>query len=169
MDAYFALVTVLVSGLFGLLVAWVTGRMAHRREVALSSRLIARDRIDLKRNVFSRQLSVLEKSIRLTNRLENYSVLDEELSFVNAQLLLIGNMTIVTQSERVGDLLYEWSTEVRKGSPLRGPDSTIAVFNPMQKTHQVNATEIFPKLNQAILELAALMRTELETDQATSK
>lgn len=163
MNGYFSLATVFVSGAFALVVAMATAHLTARREVWQSKRIFEKERYEEFRDLFSRQLAIFEKAIRLTHRLEDYTVLNDEMALANAQLLLIGKLPIIKQSEKVSDLLYEWSMEFRSGSHFQSSESKVAVFTPSQKTHQENATAIYPKLNHGILDLAALMRKELES------
>lgn len=162
MNGYFSLATVFVSGAFALVVAMATAHLTARREAWQSKRIFEKERYDEFRDLFSRQLAIFEKAIRLTHRLEDYSVLNDEMVLANAQLLLTGKLPIIKQSEKVGDLLHEWSTEYRSGSHFQSRESKVAHFTPSQKSHHENAMAVYPKLNQEILDLAALMRKELE-------
>lgn len=161
MNEYMPLVTVFVSGFFGLVVALATTYVAHlienRRHVR-DSRRRRRDEIEA---LYVDTLATLEKAMRETTKLDDYSESLEAFPRVNARLMLTSTPEIIDQYAIVGHCLYEWSTEYRKGSPKRINDTGAALVSSDMLPHSDKAKDLYPKLNAAVVELSQLMTAHI--------
>ena len=163
MEYYFPLITVFLSGLFALLVAVVTTLLATRKDTRTYRRERDRRRYENTEALYVDTIAILEKCIRDTERLEDYSELSDELPRLNARLELASTREIVGQYEVVGDVMSEWSTEYRRGAPKRVGDTGMAIISSHDPPHQTKAKGVYPKLNAEIVKLANLMKEHLKS------
>ena len=163
MNAYLSLITVVVSGAFGLLVAVVTTWMTSYRESRKYVRDRARERFETIKSLYAKYLALLEKGIRCTEELGDYSELTNDLSLLNAQMLLTASKEVGAQSEACGDLLYHWSTEYRRGSPKKLGDIGVSIVASGDSEHFQKAKELRPKLMAELTKLIDLMKVHLRS------
>lgn len=161
MTTYEQLITVFVSGLFALAVAAVTGWLSSFRESQSYARDRARARFDAIKALYANHLAYLEKCIRYTERLGDYSELDD-LAIVNAQLLLSASPEVIEQSERCSDLLYHWSTEFRRGSPKKLGDTGLSTVSSGDSEHREQAKLLRPNLDAQLTQLLKAMQAHLQ-------
>jgi hypothetical protein len=163
MEEYLPLVTIFVSGLFGLVVAAVTSVLSNRREASGYLRTRRRERYERTLALYVDIIANLERCIRVTERIREYSVIVEELPKLNAQLRLLSTEAINQQSDKVGDLMYQWSSEYRKGMPKPISDTGMAMMSSHDGPHLEKAKELFPGLSDEIQKLISLMRSHIES------
>jgi len=162
LSTYLSLITVFVSGLFALAVAVVAAWLSSFRDTSSYARDRAREHFDAIKAVYANHLAHLEKSMRYTERLGDYTELDD-LAIVNAQLLLSGSPDVIEQSERCSDLLYRWSTEFRRGSPKKLGDSGLSMVASGDSEHRAEAKALRPKLDAELTKLLKLMKEHLQS------
>jgi hypothetical protein len=164
MKHYVPLVTVFVSGLFGLAVAVVTLLLASRKEEAARRRQAAREAYEELKVVYADALACLEKCIREVSGQGTFPGLQESLAINSARVALVAPEDIVAQSHRVSDLVHEWSVEYRRGQPKPiGPKELNATLISSTDTrHREKASELYPQLMAACTDFANLMRSHLE-------
>lgn len=155
------MITVFVSGLFALAVAFVTSRLANSRDSGNFARELARQRSDAVRTVYANYLAYLEKCMRWTERRADYSELDD-LVVVSAQVLLSGSPAVIEQTEYCGNLLYQWSTEYRRGAPKQIGDTGLSMIAGGDSEHTQKARELRPKLDSEVTKLLNLMKSHLK-------
>jgi len=166
MDKYVPLLTIFVSGLFGLLVAAVTSVLSSRREAGGYLRTRRRERYERTLALYVDAIASIEKSMRVTQQVQDYSELIEELPKLNAQLRLLSTEAIIQQCEKVSDLLYQWSSEYRKGMPKPIRNTGMAILSSHDGPHLEKAKEVFPGLSGEMMTLIRLMRSHIESIQA---
>jgi hypothetical protein len=156
------LLTVFLSGLFGLAVAVVTFSLSTRRERTQQRRTADRVRFEKIEALYIDTIAGLEKLMRYTERMMDYSTAFDEMAHVNARLKLSAPPKILEQTDVISDLMYAWSTEYRRGQPQRmGGDLPFSMISSDQAPHREKAKELFPQLSQAVLSLVELMKNHL--------
>lgn len=155
------LITVFISGVFGLIVAIVTWKLANHRE----NRKFKYEQNILdykeKKDLYVRLLATLDKSIRITRRDENFSNQHEELSLISAQIRILGSERINNKLYEVSDLLFEWSTEYKRGLPKKLGNTDLRMISTQDSPHIKKAEELYPSLAKQMVELAKLIEKEL--------
>jgi len=115
MNEILPLITVFLSGLFGLLVAIVTWTLAIRKDKSkFNQELLYRYYKD-KENFYVSILANLDKTIRFTKARKDYSELFDELTKNSAKTNLYGTKAINDKLLEVSEKLFEWSTEYKRG------------------------------------------------------
>lgn len=160
MDQY---LTALIGGAFGLAVAVATWSLAMLRERHVFARTQATDRRNKLESLYADEIALMEKAIRLTLQGGEYSTMYDDLSRTGARLRLLSTPAIVQRWESAGDLLYEWSSAHRAGSPKKLGDTGFVVIASGDSEHTKRAKEIYPKVNDALVELIDAMRKHLES------
>lgn len=163
MNAYFPLITVLISGLFGLVVAVVTSLLANRREVHTYRRQSAQEAYEEVKATYCDSLACLEKCVRSVARGAEFPALEAELATSSARLQLIATEEILEQNVKVSDLMYDWSTEYRLGEPKKIAGTDASIISSQDGPHQEKAKALYPDLMKACTDLANLMRDNLQS------
>ena len=162
MSQWVPLATVLVSGLFSIVVVITTAWLTSRRGKNEYERDRKRERYEEAKDLYVKKLSQLEDVVRLTEQLKSHSDYEKELPIVNAQMLLIAPQNIINRSEHVSDLLYQWSSEYKAGSPKRIGNSNRAIISSSDKPHSDKAEALYPLLNNEIIKLRDQMKEHLD-------
>jgi hypothetical protein len=155
--------TALIGGAFGLLVALITWMLAMLRERHVHERNTASDRRNKLEALYADEIALLERAIRLTLNGSDYTPLYDELSKTGARLRLLSTPAIVLQWQAAGHLLYEWSSAYRAGSPKQLGDTGFMMISSGDSEHSARAKEVYPKLNDALVQLIDEMRKHLES------
>ncbi len=163
MDAYLPLVTVIASGLFGLLVAVVTLALNGYKDSRAETRKLERDQRTKLEELYADHIALIEKCLRCTESRDAYSNLYDELARTNARMRLLSVPDVLDQSSLASDLLYQWSSEHRAGIPKPVGESGMAIISSHDTPHQKNAKEIYPKLQDQINEMIESMQQHLES------
>jgi hypothetical protein len=161
MGEYLTLITVMVSGLFGLLVAVATSILANRREVITHRRHNAKETYEEVKATYCDSLASLEKCIRYITRDSEFPNLEAELASSSAMLQLIATEPILEQNVKVSDLMHAWSTEFIRGEPKKFAGSNTVTISSQDKPHRERAKALYPELTNACTDLANLMRDHL--------
>ena len=168
MEVWLPLVTVFVSGFFGLIVAVATTNLANRQSNDSYQRELAQKKYENVRAVYVKAVANLELIIREIKRLDSYEVSHEKLAENNALLQLTSTPYVLEHVSYVSDLLYEWSTAYKRGQPDRittGDTVTTLVSSvdaPKQKKEREKAVETYQQLSEALTELVQRMKTHLQ-------
>jgi hypothetical protein len=157
--------TVLIGGAFGLLVALITWMLAMWRERYLLARTRASERRNKLEALYADEIALLERAIRITLNGNDFSPLYDELARTGARLRLLSTPSIVLQWEAVADLLYEWSTEYRAGSPTKIADTGFVMISNWDSEHRTRAKELYPKLNDGMIRIIEAMREHLALER----
>jgi len=163
MKHYVPLVSALVSGLLGLAVAVVTSLLLSRKDEAARRHQAAREAYEELKVIYADALASLEKCIREVSGQGTFPGLQESLAINSARVALVAPENVVAQHHKVGDLVYAWSVEYRRGQPQPiGPSELNAVLISSTDTpHREKANELYPQLMAASTDLANLMRSHL--------
>lgn len=156
------LITVFVSGLFGLLVALLTWKLANQRERRkFQIELRLREHKE-REELYVSILANLDKVIRITKSGQDYSTLLTELSLNSARANILASEKINEQLGLVSDKLYVWSTEFRKGLPTKIGESGFGMISNKDFEHQDKAKDLYPELITQINKLVTDIKTELK-------
>jgi len=158
--------TVIVSLLSSVCVVGATEAIKHLKDSRTYQRGRKKERFEAAQALFAERMASFEKSIRQTLRLEDYSALYNELPLLNARFGLTSPRNIIDQSEHVGDLLEQWSSEYRQGAPKRVGETGTAIISSHDGPHQEKAKELYPKLMEASSKLYHLMQEHLKAIEA---
>lgn len=161
LSSLISLITVFISGVFGLVVAIVTWKLANHRE----NRKFRYDQnisdYKEKKELYVRLLATLDKTIRIIKRDEDFSNQHEELSLISAQIRILGSESINDKLYEISDLLFEWSTEYKRGLPKKLGNTDFRMISTQDSPHIKKASEIYPSLSNEMVELAKLIEKEL--------
>jgi len=156
-----SIITVLISGFFGLLVAIVTWKLANSREKRNFKHQQIREEIKEYEQMYISVISSIDKTIRIIESRESIDRQIDELSLVSALTNLKGNNVINKKLSEVSDLIFIWSSEYRKGMPKKFGETGLNIVSNMDRKHIKKAEELYPKLMSAINELIKLMKSDL--------
>jgi hypothetical protein len=155
-------ITVFVSGFFGLLVALITWTLANKREkYKFLKEICYRDFKDME-NYYLSSLASFDKSIRYTKFGKDYSEMIDELTMNSARTNVYGSKKVNDKLVEASEKLYEWSSEFRKSLPKRFGDTDLAVVSSENFKCRDNADNLYPELIQSLQELTLLIRQELK-------
>ena len=140
------LLTVFMSGLFGLLVAVVTAKLGSSKEATAHERKTNRDSYEEIRSAYVGYIASLEKLLHATVHSAEIPTLWTDLASTSALVALVGKPAVIDQSVRMGNMYQAWTR--RSGFlPNTGGSSTLPAFPSL-----VPAEE-FPLEDEALREL----------------
>ena len=90
------------------------------------------------------------------------------MSLLTAKIKLCASEKIEKKSSVISDLIYEWSSEYEKGCPKKVPGTDVCVISDRDSSHQIKAKDLFPKVNDNMMELIEMMRVEIEEFETTT-
>ncbi len=158
-DKSFAIVTVAVSGVFGLLVAVITHWLSMSRESQSLRRDLARDEMKSLGELYEDALFVLDRQIR-TYGMGTDADQDRVLKLL-ARLSLYGRQDVQDKYQRASELIDTWCAERNAADPKRMGGS-ILIFTTSDREHRAKAEVAWPAAERAFNELKALMREHLQ-------
>jgi hypothetical protein len=167
-DKVFALLTVVISSIFGFLVAVLTNRMSASREQAAFKRQLYREKLDATRALYEDAFFVLERLVIQEGTGDK--VEQNELTRVMARLSLRSTTDICMQYERAVESAQAWADEFRKTQPRRVGDYEI-ITSDLWGTKQkatLEAESRYSAFHQSFYELKTKMilhLTELEKSE----
>jgi hypothetical protein len=156
----------IIAGAFGLLVAivaWLLASVKDKRDYKRTQRDENRTKLE---NLYIEQLALLERCIRCTHNLGNYEEFTSDIARTNAKIRLVSTQDVINQGEIVSDLLFQWSSEFRAGSPKKFGDTGMAMITSNDSKHLEKAKEIFPRLNEEVNKLIDAMKKHLRAIDA---
>ena len=158
-----ATLTAFMTGTFGLAIAAVTVWLTQRKENQEHQREKQKARYEKVEALYIDTISLLEKAIRYTKSDNSFNDLQDDLSRLNARLLLSAQKNLMSQYEKVGCLIHNWSGEYRLGEPQKLGNG-IVVYTPiLNDEHKDKAEELYPCVETEILELVTSMKEHLTT------
>lgn len=152
-----------MTGASGLTAAATTAWFTQKRENQQHQREKQKARYEKIEALYIDTLGLLEKAIRYTENDRSYDELQDDLSRLNARLLLSAPKNVMSQYEKVGSLIHNWSGEYRMGEPKKLGDG-IVVYTPiLNAEHKDKAEELYPRVETEMLELVTSMKEHLTT------
>ncbi len=155
-QSYFALITVIVSGFFGLLVASVSSCLTQGREFKIIKERNFKERIKYVERVYVDTLSAVHI---VTQRAHTR---DTDFPRIQAQLLLISTKEIVEQFIRVGEALENWATEYNKSQPKTVGESSYSIIQSGDSEHRKKADELYRVFHPEMKKFETLLRNHLD-------
>ncbi|MDZ7775279.1 MAG: hypothetical protein U5L09_06525 [Bacteroidales bacterium] len=151
----------IITGISTLLAVGLTLFFTTRREkYKFIQDLKMREYNDLE-SFYTSLIASLEKTIRYTERGENYKELLDENSIISAKANLISTEAINEQLRKVSDVLYEWSSYYRKSLPTKFGETGYGFTSNIDMKHKATADKIYPTLHKEIGKLIELIKLEL--------
>lgn len=158
----YPIITVMISGFFGLIVAITTWKLANRRETARFKLDIEYKDLKDKEDLYITILASIDKTIKLTKTGESYKDLLEEYSLNSAKMNILGAHHLNLKLGKVSDILYEWSTVYKESLPKKIGDTNFAISTNLDYEHRQKANEIYITLKKEINELVEEIKLELD-------
>lgn len=159
---YIPLITVFISGLFGLLVAILTWMMANRREKRKFKQDFAILDLRAKEDLYVAVLASLDKTIRKTESAEEFENHHEEFSLISAKVNLLSTEIINEKLAEVSNILFRWSTEYKQSNPKKIPNTDFGYVTNLDSGHRRKANEIYLELMDSMIDLVNEIKKELK-------
>lgn len=160
MSPVIPLLTVFLSGLFGLLVAYVSNRMSAGKDTSQHNRQKATDHYEEIKSLYAEHLSTLHLiTTHTVNHLDETPLLSA-FSSQDSKLALLSTPAVIAQSDLMVDLLQRWAKEYNAGYP---PGMTIAHGGENRKA----AADLSKEIDQERAKLIEVMRAHLDTLRAS--
>lgn len=160
------LFTAIITGLFalvtGLSVAWMTWRLALKRERGTFQR---EDQLRAFKETEQRYLSLLaglEKSKWHVVHDTDPSQAIEEQAQWTATASLFASASVIEKLDDVRQTFEAWADEVRQSRPLKVQGTSMAFFSNINLEHREKARASYPAFRDAMVELTRTMKAELE-------
>lgn len=164
-----SLITVFVSGIFGLMVAIVTWRLANKREKQKFNLEFAKTELKDKEELYISILASIDKTVRYTTREIDYSDLIDENTLILAKSKLLATKKINIQLEEIHDIIEVWSSNYRKSLPKRIEGIDMGIISTEDSKYRKKAKELIPHLQKAMGELVDEIKSELNILKAEIK
>lgn len=158
---FIPILTVFLSGLFGLLVAYITWNLASKREKEKFKQDLALREFKEKEELYISILSSIDKTVKFTKTGKDYSELFNDLTFISAKSKLLATKSINSKFSEVSDILYVWSSRYRQSLPKKVGGTDFGILTNLDNEHREKADEIYPELSKSINDLVSLIKTEL--------
>lgn len=124
MSPWLSVLTVFLSGVFGLLVAIVSNRMVSSRDVIQHSRERAKAHYEEIKSLYAEHLSTLHLiTTHTVNHMDETPLLGA-FSDQDSKLALLSTPEVITQSDLIVDLLQRWASEYNAGYRSLQPSDT---------------------------------------------
>ena len=160
-DYFMPMLTVFLSGLFGLLVAIVTWRLASQREKEKFKQELAYREFKEMEDLYASLLSTADMIVRFTKAGKDYAELFNDLTLVMAKSQLLASNTVNDKFSELSEIIYEWSTEYRNSLPEKIGDTNFGIASTKGVKHREKADELFPELKKIIGDLVEIIKEEL--------
>jgi len=158
-DKIFALITVIASGIFGLLVSILTTFLQARREDRIFKRQLYKERIETTRNLYQDTLSILAGYCKRggvgTEEDQN------ELIHLRSRLALSADRSVQTCFQKSSESLEIWAAEYQKAQPRQMGSYILIESGRKYSEHEVEAEKLFPNYEQEFQRLQEAMSKHL--------
>lgn len=154
-------INVLITGLFGVIVAILTWKLAGKREKRKFQKDVLLKRYYEIEAFYVDVIATIDKVIRITRSGKDYSDIINEISIQTAKINLMGCKPVNEKLKIVDEKIQTWSSEYRKGIPKRIEGTTLALSSNLDQVHFDKANELYPEVNTAISELNFAMQVHL--------
>lgn len=158
---FIPILTVFLSGLFGLLVAVVTWNLASKREKEKFKQDLKLREFKEKEELYVSILSSLDKTVRFTKIGKDYVELYNDFTFITAKSQLLATESINKKFSEISDILYVWSSKYKQSLPKKVGGTDFGIVTNLDNEHREKADEIYPELIKSINELVTLIKKEL--------
>jgi hypothetical protein len=159
-DKEFALLTVIVSGVFALLVSLVTHFLSASRESRTLKREIRRDQKRGLRELYEEAIFTLDRTCSTLGKGTDDDR-DKVLKFL-ARLHLHATTEIRDEYLKTADVVDSWAAQARKGEPKPVGEGFLMIGSP-QFAERAKAQSMWPQVETHLEQLKKLMRKHLET------
>jgi hypothetical protein len=156
-----SLITVFISGIFGLIVAIVTWRLANKREKQKFNLEFAKTELKDKEELYISILASIDKTVKYTTRGKDYSELIDENAIILAKAKLLATKKINIQLEEIYDIIKVWSSNYSQSLPKKIEGMNMGIISTEDLKYREKAEEIIPLLQKAMGELVEEIKVEL--------
>lgn len=157
----FPMLTVIFSGVFGLLTAVMVWKLSIKREKYIFKRDFSTQDYKNTEIFFVEIIASLNKAISYTRNNKDYSTLHDEMSIILAKAYLLADKTLNDKLASISTILFEWSSEYKQGLPLRIGDTDFGIISSGDSIHTQNAEKIYILLIEELKEMIELMKQQL--------
>jgi uncharacterized protein with PIN domain len=158
----FALITLAISGLFGLAVAVTTNWMTAGRENRTFRRQLRRERIEAARTLYEDALSALETLI--VSRARTDKAGQAEFTRLLARLALRSTDEIRTQFDKTAEAALDWAAQYRKSQPEEM--AGLLVYKSGASKYEEEAEKLYPIFHAHFFKLKGMMVEHLKELEA---
>lgn len=156
-----SLITVFISGIFGLIVAIVTWRLAIKREKQKFNLEFAKTELKAKEELYVSILASIDKTVKYTSRAKDYSDLIDENTLILAKSKLLSTKKINIKLEEIHDIIEVWSSNYRQSLPKRIDGIDMGIITSEDSKYRKKAEKLIPHLQKAMGELVEEIKYEL--------
>jgi hypothetical protein len=164
-----SLITVFISGIFGLIVAIVTWTLANKREKQKFNLEFAKTELKDKEELYTSILASLDKTVRYTTRGKDYSELINENTLILAKSKLLATKKINIQLEEIHNIIEVWSSNYRQSLPKRIDGIDLGIISSEDSKYREKAEKLIPHLQKAMGKLVDEIKSELNKLKAEIK
>ena len=161
-NAFVPVLTVTLSGIFGLLVAIATWQLSLRREREKFRQDLKLQDFKRIEDLYTNTISQYERSIRYTSAGLDFKELYNEMALNAGKAQLLAEEKVRKQMDVVSDALYEWSSAYNKGAPTKVGDTGLAMVSTEHFKHRDRAKELLTNALDEIVDLTSLMKDHLK-------
>jgi hypothetical protein len=161
----YALIGVLATGVFGLIIALVTSRLTRGREHWASRRAAKKELLDERRDLYVEAVALINSHI--ANQCKGDKEYEGRLRNIEARIELLSPKEIRLAFEETANLISAWAGECRAFEPRRmGNMVVITNTTPAMEAHQSKAAELEVEMWAKLEHLKAAMADELRVLEA---
>lgn len=159
---WFTLVSVFLSGMFGLLTAMVTWSLANRREKRRLSQEYKRKEWQDLELLYANSIAVIDKIAQVTKAGNDYSGVIDQMTLVSAQISIRGSEAANKQYHIVGDLLAIWTGAYQISKPKKVGEGNLSILTTENLKAKDAADEIFKELLKDTAKYIEIVKAELK-------
>lgn len=160
------IVSVFISGLFGLLVAVITWKLANQREDRKFRRENHLNTIKEKEKLYAEVIATIDKTIKLIYGGKDIDTVLNDLSINAARINLSSTERIIEKLNAVNEKIEAWTFEYRKSLPKRIGDTGLGMVSSEDIKHKTAADKIYSEVVIVIQELVHEIKSELKNLRA---
>lgn len=160
-SGWISIVSIFLSGAFGLLTAWVTWVMATRREKRrFSLELNLKEWQDLEL-LYANSIAVIDKIAQVTKSGNDYSSVIDQMTMVSAQISIRGSEAVNKQYHIVSEGISVWTALYQNSKPEKIGEGRLAMITTEHIKNRDDADKVFAELVKDIRQYIELVKSEL--------
>lgn len=159
---WFTLISVFLSGIFGLLTALITWSLANRREKRRLSQEYRRKEWQDLELLYANSIAVIDKIAQVTKAGNDYSGIIDQMTLVSAQISIRGSEAVNKQYHIVADSLAIWTGAYQISKPKKVGESNLSMVTTENLKAKDAADEIFKELLKNMSVYIEIVKTELK-------
>jgi len=151
-----------MGGLFGLLVAYVTWKLALQREKSKYKRELQAEDYSQKENFYVGCLATINKIILQVKNERDDLAFVNETSLLSAQASILSDEQFKKNLDIVFRKIDEWSYNYKRGLPKKFGETGLVTVSTADQPYIDKAEKLYLELMSQIRELSSVMRDSLK-------